>query len=319
VTEKKDKNNFIPSYFETYQQGFFAEKIKKAYALLERCTLCPRNCHVNRLKGEKGFCGSGLPIEVSSYNPHFGEEQPLVGFHGSGTIFLTHCNLKCSFCQNFSISHLGEGRKISLERLARMMIELQKMGCHNINFVTPTHFVPQILDALEQAIKMGLSVPLVYNTGGYDALETLKLLDGVFDIYMPDFKFGQKEVAEEYCSAPDYPQVARAAFKEMHRQVGDLVLDKRGIACRGVLVRHLVLPCQLAGTQKIMHFLAQEISINTYVNIMDQYYPCGHIPFNSPLNRRITQTEFSEAVEMAKKEGLWRFDKREKFRIILKL
>lgn len=316
MTEERARKNFIPSYIDTYQQGLFPEKIEKVYSLLESCTLCPRKCQVNRLKGEKGFCGSGLLPEVSSYNPHFGEERPLVGFHGSGTIFLTHCNLKCSFCQNYSISHLEEGRRISLERLAGMMIELQKLGCHNINFVTPSHFVPQILKALFLAIKLGLSVPLVYNTGGYDALETLKLLDGIFDIYMPDFKFSQEEVAKKYCGAADYPQVARAAFKEMHRQVGDLLLDEREIAYRGLLVRHLVLPCRLAGTQEIMRFLAQEISSNTYVNVMDQYYPCGHIPHNSPLNRRITQAEFNEAIEAAKKEGLWRFDKRERFRII---
>ncbi|NIM91072.1 MAG: radical SAM protein [Candidatus Aminicenantes bacterium] len=292
------------------------EKIEKAFRLLEKCSLCPRNCGVNRVKGEKKYCGARLHPEVSSYSPHFGEERPLVGHHGSGTIFMTHCNLKCLFCQNYSISHGGEGREISFERLGGMMVELQMMGCHNINFVTPTHYVPQILRALPVAVEKGLKVPLVYNTGGYDSVETLKLLDGVFDIYMPDFKYADGKVAEEYSQASDYPEMAKLAFKEMHRQVGDLLLDERGIALRGLLVRHLVLPQGLAGTKGVMHFLAQEISKNTYVNIMDQFYPCGKISPNSPLGRRITQGEYNEAVESAKNEGITRLDKREKLRLI---
>ncbi|MGB8952740.1 MAG: hypothetical protein WCC06_08775 [Candidatus Aminicenantales bacterium] len=308
--------NFEPSYLKTLRQGLFPERIENAYRILTYCTLCPRNCGVNRVKGEKGYCGAGLLPEVSSSGPHFGEEEPLVGIHGSGTIFFTHCNLKCGFCQNFSISHLGEGRPISLESLAKTMVELQHSGCHNINYVTPSHFVPQILKALPLAAHMGLSVPLVYNTGGYDAPETLHLLDGIIDIYMPDFKFSRKDVAQEYCEAPDYPEAARIAFKEMHRQVGDLILDDRGIACRGLLVRHLVLPEGLAGTEDIMRFLSREVSGNTYINIMDQYHPCGELPPRSALNRRITHSEFSNAVEAAKKMGLHRLDKRERFRII---
>jgi putative pyruvate formate lyase activating enzyme len=308
--------NFEPVYLKTYREGLLPEKIEKAFSLLENCSLCPRNCGVNRIKGEKKFCGAGLLPEVSSYSPHFGEESPLVGHHGSGTIFMTHCNLKCLFCQNYSISHGKEGREISFERLAGMMVELQMMGCHNINFVTPTHFVPQILKALPLAVERGLKVPLVYNTGGYDSVEALKLLDGVFDIYMPDFKYADGKIAEEYSQASDYPEKAKLAFKEMHRQVGDLLLDERGIALKGLLVRHLVLPHGLAGTREVMHFLAQEISENTYVNIMDQFYPCGKISHNSPLNRRITQGEYSEAVEAAKKEGITRLDKREKLRLI---
>lgn len=310
------QKKFEPAYIETYSQGLFPEKIEKAFCLMEKCTICPRKCRVNRIKGEKGFCEGGYLPKVSSYSPHFGEEQPLVGFHGSGTIFLTHCNLGCIFCQNYSISHLGEGREVPFERLSRMMIELQKLGCHNINFVTPTHYVPQILKAIPKAVEMGLSVPLVYNTGGYDSVKTLRLLDGVFDIYMPDLKYSSRSVAEQYSQAPDYPQVAKLALKEMHRQVGDLLINEQGIALRGLLVRHLVLPWGLAGTGEAMHFLATQISINTYVNIMDQYYPCGEIPANSSLARRITQNEYKQAVAAAKKEGITRLDKREKLHSI---
>jgi len=308
--------NFEPAYLKTYREGLFPEKIENAFRILEKCSLCPRNCGVNRPKGEKDFCGAGFLPEVSSYSPHFGEERPLVGYHGSGTIFLTHCNLKCLFCQNYSISHMGDGREISFERLGGMMVELQRMGCHNINFVTPTHYVPQILKALPFAVEKGLTVPLVYNTGGYDSVKTLKLLDGVFDIYMPDFKYAESKVAQECSQASNYPKIAKLAFKEMHRQVGDLLLDKRGIALKGLLVRHLVLPQGLAGTKEVMHFLAQEISKNTYVNIMGQYYPCGKISLKSPLCRRITQGELNEAVEAAKNEGITRLDKREKLRLI---
>lgn len=308
--------DFESVYLHTFREGRFPEKIEKAFKVLESCTICARNCCVNRLKGQKGVCQAGHLPSVSSYSPHFGEERPLVGFHGSGTIFLTHCNLRCRFCQNYSISHLGEGREVSFERLARMMVELQKMGCHNINFVTPTHYVPQILKALPAAIEMGLRVPLVYNTGGYDAIATLELLDGVIDIYMPDFKFASSGPAEEFSKAADYPEVARRAIKEMHCQVGDLVLDKNGIARRGLLVRHLVLPQDFAGTQEVMRFLAREISKNTYVNVMDQYYPCGNIPAHSPLSRRITAEEFEEALGMAREEGLTRLDKRERHRLV---
>ncbi|UCC38869.1 MAG: radical SAM protein [Candidatus Aminicenantes bacterium] len=312
------KNEFEPVYIQTFKTGLFAEKVEKAFQMLKKCSLCPRNCGVNRLGGERGVCKAGYLLEVSSYSPHFGEERPLVGFHGSGTIFMTHCNIRCLFCQNYSISHLGEGQEVSFERLGKMMIELQKIGCHNINFVTPTHYVPQILKALVLAIDKGLSVPLVYNTGGYDSVETLKLLDGVFDIYMPDFKYNSSEVAQTYSQAPDYPPVARLAFKEMHRQVGDLIIDEKGIALRGLLVRHLVLPQESAGTKEVMHFLASEISKNTYVNIMDQYHPCGSIDPKSPLSRRITTNEFNEAIEAAKKEGIMRLDKQEKLRLIWK-
>jgi putative pyruvate formate lyase activating enzyme len=308
--------NFEPAYLCADHEGRLSERIERAFKILESCSLCPRNCRVNRLKGQKGICRAGSLPEVCSYSPHFGEESPLVGHHGSGTIFLTHCNLRCLFCQNYPISHQGDGREVSFERLARMMLELQKMGCHNINFVTPTHYVPQILKALSVAIPLGLSVPLVYNTSGYDAIASLKLLDGVFDIYMPDFKFGASDPAKKFCQAPDYPDFARQAIKEMHRQVGDLSMDQNGVARRGLLVRHLVLPSGLAGTREVMHFLATEISRNTYVNIMDQYYPCGDIPPRSPLERRISTEEFEEALGIAGEEGLTRLDKRERHRLI---
>lgn len=310
------QKNFEPAYIQTYTKKLFPEKIEKASQMLKNCTICPRNCRINRIKGEKGVCEGGYLPKISSYSPHFGEEKPLVGHHGSGTIFLTHCNLGCIFCQNYSISHLGEGREVSFERLSRMMMELQKMGCHNINFVTPTHFVPQILKALPEAIERGLSVPLVYNTGGYDSAKTLRLLEGVIDIYMPDFKYMSSEVAEQYSQAPDYPQIAKLALKEMHRQVGDLQIDKRGIALRGLLVRHLVFPKELAGTREAMRFLASEISKNTYVNIMDQYYPCGEVSPQGALGRRITQEEYEEAVNAAKDVGITRLDKRERLRLI---
>ncbi len=310
------EETFFPAYLKTYEEGRFAEITQTALRMLEACTVCPRDCGVDRTKDKKGFCEAGYLPEVSSYSPHFGEECPLVGHHGSGTIFLTHCNLGCLFCQNYSISHTGDGRKIPVQKLARMMIELQRMGCHNINFVSPTHFVPQILQSLPHAIEMGLNVPLVYNTGGYDALATLRLLDGVFDIYMPDFKYSRGEISNKYSHAPDYPQVAEKALEEMFRQVGDLRIDEQGIAFRGLLVRHLVLPGGLAGTRDVMRFLATRISKNTYVNIMDQYYPCGDIPLDSPMRRRITTEEYDEAIARAKKEGITRLDKREKLRLV---
>jgi len=309
------ERDFEAAYLHAHLGGLFPERVEKAFALLESCTLCPRACRVNRLKGELGVCRAGGKLEVSSYSPHFGEERPLVGLHGSGTIFLTHCNLRCRFCQNFSISHLGEGQMVSFDRLARMMIELQDLGCHNINFVTPTHYVPQILKALQGAIDLGLRVPLVYNSSGYDSVAALELLDGIFDIYMPDFKFARSGPAREHCQAPDYPEVARSAIKAMHRQVGDLVLDERGIARRGLLVRHLVLPDGLAGTDEVVRFLAEEISPNTYVNIMDQYFPCGDIPPRSPLGRRISDEEYQEALRLARAAGLTRLDSRQRHRL----
>ena len=297
---------FNSGYVNLYRSGKLHERIEKARKLLQECQICPRRCKVNRLENRLGICKVGKLPKVSSYNPHFGEESPLVGAHGSGTIFITSCNLGCVFCQNYDISHCGEGYEISIERFAHMMIELQDMGCHNINFVTPTHVVPQILEALPMAIRDGLNIPLVYNTGGYDCVETLQLLEGVFDIYMPDFKFFDNDVAAKLCKARDYPQVAMKAVKEMHRQVGDLVVDGGGTAKRGLIVRHLVMPNGLAGTRKVMQFLAQNISSNTYVNIMDQYHPCGLAHAYPEINRHISMEEFENALQIAREEGIYR-------------
>jgi len=297
---------FAPCYLKLSKKEL-KKRIEEAYKILEECRLCPRECGVNRLKGEKGFCKSGALPTISSSGPHFGEEPPLVGTHGSGTIFLTWCNLCCIYCQNYTISHLGEGREISLEEFASQMLSLQKRGCHNINFVTPTHFVSQILAALEIAIEKGLNIPLVYNTGGYDQIETLKLLDGIFDIYMPDIKYSDSVIAEKYSSgASDYPEVVKKALKEMHRQVGDLVIEN-GIAQRGLLIRHLVLPNNLAGTKEAMRFIANGLSKNSYVNVMAQYHP-EYKAYQYPLiNRPPTAEEYRKALEMAKREGLHRF------------
>ncbi|NLI12781.1 radical SAM protein [Pelotomaculum propionicicum] len=282
------------------------EKVKRAVAMLEDCTVCAQACRVNRLKGELGICRGGRRAVVSSYGPHFGEEAPLVGARGSGTIFFAFCNLKCRFCQNCEISQHGEGEVVSTSDLAEMMLELQQGGCHNINLVSPSHFVPQILEALLVASALGLRVPLVYNTGGYDAPETLEILDGVVDIYMPDIKFGDDDAGRKYAGAAGYFTVAKKAVKLMHGQVGDLVVDGKGIAVRGLLVRHLVLPGDLSGTEKVVRFLAEDISKNTFLNIMAQYYP-AHEAFEYPeLNRRITGGEYREAVKIAERYDLSR-------------
>ena len=271
--------------------------------------MCPRRCGVNRLAGESGECQVTNQVIVSSYGPHFGEEAPLVGRHGSGTIFFAYCNLHCVFCQNYTISQLGEGSPVDSEKLAGMMLSLQAKGCHNINLVSPTHVVPYILDALDLAADKGLRLPLVYNTGGYDTIEILKLLDGVVDIYMPDMKYSDEKIAEQLSGIKDYPKLNRAAVKEMHRQVGDLQLDEQGVAQRGLLVRHLVLPNGLAGTKEVVRFLAQEVSTNTYLNIMAQYHPC-YKAFDVPqLARPLLGQEFYEAIELAHQQGLYRLDK----------
>jgi len=298
-----------PAYIETYKKGLLQNKIDKAGRILDDCRLCPRACGVDRNSEQRGVCKTGRNAVVSSYHAHFGEEAPLVGEKGSGTIFFTHCNLLCNFCQNYDISHQGYGRPVSCAQLAAIMLKLQKAGCHNINFVTPSHVVPQILSALEIAINAGLSVPLVYNTSGYDRVDTLKLLEGIIDIYMPDFKFWDVAVAEMTCSAADYPTVARQALLEMHRQCGDLVLDEAGIARRGLLIRHLVLPQGLAGTREVMHFIARNISRNSYVNIMPQYRPCGQASEVKALAASISQQEFRQALETARDEGIMRTDK----------
>jgi len=298
----------MAAYRELYRSGELEERVERAWAMLRSCELCPRRCQVDRLKGETGMCRTGSEAMVSSYGPHFGEEAPLVGLHGSGTIFFTHCNLRCVFCQNYTISQLGEGRVVSKGELARMMLSLQERGCHNINLVTPTHVVPQILEALKVAAGLGLSIPLVYNCGGYESLETLRLLDGIVDIYMPDMKYSDERNARRFSGVRDYPAVNRAAVKEMHRQVGDLQLDERGVAKRGLLVRHLVLPNGIAGTKGVVRFIAEEVSRNTYLNVMAQYYP-AHRAFKIPaLSRGLTKQEFAEAVSLAREHGLERLD-----------
>jgi putative pyruvate formate lyase activating enzyme len=299
---------FEAAYIKSFEKGLLQKKIQAAYKILNSCTLCPRQCRINRMSGETGICKTAKQAWVSSYNPHFGEEAPLVGTHGSGTIFFTHCNLMCLFCQNFDISHEGYGREVSDKQLAAMMVALQQQGCHNINFVTPSHVVPQILSALAIAIQQGLSVPLVYNSGGYDLPATLRLLEGVFDIYMPDFKFWDAQVAETACQAKDYPQIARRALREMHRQVGDLKIDENGIAQKGLLIRHLVLPGGLAGTREIMRFIAREISTNSYVNIMSQYRPCGRAAEIKGFNSLLSKVDFQTALREAAAEGITRLD-----------
>lgn len=301
------QSNFSPAY-ALLTEGAFQEKVLKTESILADCTLCPRECHVDRTAGEKGFCRTGDMPFVSSWGPHFGEERPLVGRSGSGTIFFGNCNLGCIFCQNYSISHLGEGMEISHEKLADIMMSLQRAGCHNINLVTPTHQVAAIIKAVQIAKVKGLNLPLVYNCGGYEKVEALTILEGIIDIYMPDFKYASKEYASKYSDAPDYPGIARRALREMHRQVGDLQIDECGVARRGLLVRHLVLPGNIAGTREVVEFMAEEISKNTYINIMDQYHPCFRA-FDFPeLSRGISAREYADAVDYAIKAGLKRID-----------
>jgi putative pyruvate formate lyase activating enzyme len=299
--------SFTPAYLRLLP-GNLAEKVKESEVILKNCTLCPRECRVDRTAGKLGFCRTGDRPFVSSWGPHFGEERPLVGRHGSGTIFFGNCNLGCLFCQNYTISHLGEGREMSFEALADVMLELQAQGCHNINLVTPTHQMPMILRSLVIASESGLRIPIVYNCGGYESPDAVKLLDGVVDIYMPDFKYADPEMAFRFSKAKDYPLAAKAVIKEMHRQVGDLVMNEEGVALQGLLVRHLVLPENVAGTAEVVRFIAEEISKNTYVNIMDQYRPCFQAYEHPPLDRRLTAGEFKGAVELALKAGLRRLD-----------
>jgi len=301
-------NSFEPAYLELYRKEKLTPRIRILHQKLKHCDICPRRCKVNRLGSEMGYCRTGGKAMVSSFGPHFGEESPLVGHSGSGTIFFTHCNLGCLFCQNYDISHLGYGEEIDERDLALIMLKLKRMGCHNINLVTPTHVIPQILKALSYAIEGGLDLPLIYNTGGYDSTETLKILDGIFDIYMPDFKYSDPQVAKRYSNAEDYPEMAKKALKQMHNQVGDLLLDEKKIAKRGLLIRHLVLPENLAGTFEVMRFISEELSPNSYVNVMEQYRPEFKAREFPLINRRITREEYLKAVKMAKDFGLLRLD-----------
>ncbi|UCG59990.1 MAG: radical SAM protein [Phycisphaerales bacterium] len=281
----------------------YSDTTRELWRLMNPCTLCPRKCNVNRSEGQTGSCGIGEMPVVSSAGPHFGEESVLVGRGGSGTIFFAGCNLGCIFCQNYDISHLRHGRQVTIEKLAQSMLELQAYGCSNINFVTPTHVVPAIAAALETARKKGMSLPTVYNTGGYDSVETLKLLKGLIDIYMPDAKYADAEAADQLSAAPDYPEINFAAVKEMHRQVGDLQVEK-GLATQGLLIRHLVLPNNLAGSVEVIDFLAGEISPHTTINVMAQYRPCYHADSYPEVNRRPSLDEITSARRYAKQKGL---------------
>jgi putative pyruvate formate lyase activating enzyme len=298
--------DFEPAYLRLLRSGELARRVERARALLADCTLCPRNCHVNRLADKFAVCKTGRYAVVSSHFPHFGEEDCLRGFFGSGTIFFGWCNLRCVFCQNYDISWQGAGRATRPEALAEMMLELQALRCHNINFVTPEHVVPQILEAVLIAAEGGLHLPLVYNTSAYDSLDSIALMDGVVDIYMPDFKFWDAEMARRYVRAADYPAAARRAIRAMHQQVGVLACDRAGIAQRGVLLRHLVMPGDVAGTRETFQWIANEVSPDTFINLMGQYRAANRV---TPLefieiNRRVTPREFADALEAARAAGL---------------
>ncbi|MBI4802615.1 MAG: radical SAM protein [Elusimicrobia bacterium] len=297
----------FPAYLESFESGELGRIAGKLGSLLSACRLCPRKCGADRARGETGFCGAGKKLKISSHFPHFGEEPCLVGRNGSGTIFFAHCNLKCAFCQNYEISHSAEGREAETEELVGCMLELQKLGCHNINLVTPTHFAPQIVSALELAAGGGLRLPLVYNCGGYESAEVLELLAAVVDIYMPDAKFSAPEVSRRFCGAPDYFDALKTALKIMHSQVGDLAIEN-GLARRGLLIRHLVMPQGLAGTGEIMNFIAKELSPDAYVNIMAQYRPCGEARKFPEINRPVTPGEYRDATRLAVAAGLRRVD-----------
>ncbi len=302
--------DFQPAYLKLLSSGDFKRRVKQAYELLSICEVCAWECPVDRRAGKIGVCRTGMHARVSSYGPHHGEEDPLRGRQGSGTIFFTRCNLRCQYCQNHDISQTDSGHEVDPEELATMMLELQARGCHNINFVSPSHVVPQIMAAVLIAAQAGLEIPLVYNTGGYDSLAMLKLLDGIIDIYMPDMKYADPDIARQYSKIRDYPAVNQAAVCEMHRQVGNLSTDSNEIAFRGLLVRHLVLPNNLAGTDKIVQFLADKVSTNTYLNLMDQYRPAYKAHQYPELNRSIIHEEYQAAVQMALDAGINRLDKR---------
>jgi len=310
-TTAGQNHSFTPAYRALLSSGELARRVEVAYRHLEDCDLCARYCHMNRRQTIKGaVCRTGERAIVNSFGPHHGEENPLRGWHGSGTIFFSWCSLRCVFCQNWEISQKGIGREVEPAQLAEMMLQLQAQGCHNINLVTPSHVVAQIIAAVEIAAHQGLNLPLVYNTGGYDSPEALALLDGIIDIYMPDMKYSDSKLARRYSKVRNYVEVNFAAVKEMHRQVGDLQLDANGIAQRGLLVRHLVLPANIAGTDKVLAFLAEEISTNTYLNLMDQYYPCYRADDYPLLARPITRAEYDQALHLAQHYGLHRLDQR---------
>ena len=300
---------FLPAYLSAEREGKLKRVERDLWEILRSCRCCPRQCGANRLAGEMGVCRSTAKLKVHGAAPHFGEERPLVGSGGSGTIFFSNCNLLCCFCQNWQINHRGDGRFITENELADMMLELQRLGCHNINLVTPTHVAPQIVKALRSAIARGLTVPLVYNTGGYDSLDVVRMLDGIVDIHLPDFKYMDGNLAAKYSSgASDYPEVAAAVIKEMHRQVGELQTDRYGVAQRGLIIRHLVMPENIAGTDRFVRWVAKELSTDTYVNIMDQYHPAHKADDYPELSRRITRAEWLQAMTWAREAGLHHLD-----------
>ena len=305
-----NRRNFQPAYLDLWQSGELARRVKLGLEKLGDCVLCPRNCHVNRIENKTKVCRTGRYAIVSSHFAHFGEEQCLRGNRGSGTIFFSWCNLRCVFCQNCEISRQGEGRPAEPEELAGMMLRLQEQGCHNINLVTPEHVVPQILEGLLLAVERGLRLPLVYNTSAYDSLDSLALMDGIVDIYMPDFKFWDPGSGRRYAKAPDYPEAARRAIKEMHRQVGTLVIDEQGVALRGVLLRHLIMPGSVAGTPEIMKWISRELGPETYVNLMVQYHPTCRVTEKqySEIKRGISPSELEQAVDAFRLAGLSRLD-----------
>jgi len=302
-------SQYFPGYFRLLETGELQQRALMAYPHLSICDVCALKCPVDRLAGKIGACHLGARAKVSSFSPHLGEENPLRGWNGSGTIFFTRCNLRCQYCQNYDISQSDDGEEVEPEDIAVMMLDLQARGCHNINFVSPSHVVPQILASILVAVKAGLHLPLVYNTGGYDSLAMLQLLEGVIDIYMPDMKYADAKIGHKYSKVPDYPVRNQAAVREMHRQVGDLRIDQHGLAYRGLLVRHLILPNNLAGTGAVVKFLASEISKDTYLNLMDQYRPAYRARQYPELDRPIISKEYLEAIELARNAGLYRFDR----------
>lgn len=294
-----------PSYLEAYNSGKLNTVIEKTFDMLASCCMCPRRCRVNRLKGEKGFCKTGLKPGVYSFMPHHGEEPPISGRRGSGTIFFSHCNMACVYCQNYEFSQLEKGREVEFEELADFMLQLQDIGAHNINLVTPTHIMPQILKALIMAIPKGLKIPIVYNSGGYELSEIIKLLDGIVDIYLPDMRYIDAQMAIKYSQAPDYPRYNQASLKEMHRQVGVANMDKNGIIKTGLIIRHLILPNRISGTDRIMQFIAEGLSADSYISLMSQYLPYNQAAQFPEISRRITHDEYEDAKTAMQKYGLY--------------
>ena len=305
--------DFVPAYLKAFEQGVLQQRAVEAIESLRSCCVCPRDCEIDRYNNKIGVCKSGRLARVASAFPHFGEEDCLRGWNGSGTIFFGWCNLRCVFCQNLETSQFGEGAEVSAAELAQMMLDLQETGCHNVNFVTPEHVVPQILEALVITVERGLRLPLVYNTSAYDSLESIQWMNGIVDIYMPDFKLWDAEHCRKYLVASDYADAARNVIAAMHAQVGELTVDENGLALRGVLVRHLVMPGLLDDTREIMRWIAGNLSRDTYVNVMDQYYPAHKAETESrftEINHSISADEFCGALELARAAGLWRFDTR---------